>query len=267
MIYAVTRTYALVKRLGARGAFVYIFRERFPGGLSFIFGHHFYSTPYPLYSPNSRFPLLCRPRTSDRRCFAGIFLNDEYSARYPSTPKFIIDCGANVGYASAFFLTRFPFAHVLAIEPDDRNCEILRQNLAPYGDRVTILQSAVWSHRVGLVVQYGGGQRNEWGSEVRPCHADETASIQATDIGSLLENSGFERIDILKMDIERAEAIVFSENYEHWIDKVDTIVIELHNEHCREVFMNALSSYEFEFHPSGKETTVAKRVWPAETPL
>ena len=44
----------------------------------------------------------------------------------PVEPRFILDCGANVGYTSAYLLTRFPTAFLIAIEPDPGNAEILR---------------------------------------------------------------------------------------------------------------------------------------------
>jgi FkbM family methyltransferase len=174
--------------------------------------------------------------------------------------KFIIDCGAYVGYSSAYFLKRFPNAHVLAIEPDERNFEILRRNMAPYGNAVTLLRSAVWSHRVGLVVckgQYDDGR--DWATQVRECRDGEEPEVYAVDIGSLLDQSGFQRINVLKVDIEQAETVVFSRNYESWIDRVDTFVIELHDEKCREVFFNALQSGAFHFSRSG-ELTVAQRI-------
>jgi len=132
--------------------------------------------------------------------------------------------------------------------------------MAPYGNQVTTLCSAVWSHRVGLVVvkrQYRDGR--EWTTQVRECGDYEKPDIYAVDIGTLLADSGFQNIDVLKVDIERAEEVVFSRNYESWIDKVDTFVIELHDEQCQEVFYNALKRGTFKFSRSG-ELTIVRRI-------
>ena len=43
--------------------------------------------------------------------------------------RLVVDCGANVGYASAYFLSHFPQARVIAVEPDDQKFEALRRNL------------------------------------------------------------------------------------------------------------------------------------------
>jgi hypothetical protein len=45
--------------------------------------------------------------------------------------------------------------------------------------------------------------------------------MTATDIGTLLDRSGEQRISVLKVDIEGAERVVFVKNYESWLPKVD----------------------------------------------
>jgi hypothetical protein len=64
------------------------------------------------------------------------------------------------------------------------------------------------------------------------------------------------------MDIEGAEAIVFSEGYEAWLDKVDTIAIELHEDSdfgsAPEIFHTAVDGHGFELTRSG-ELTLCRR--------
>ncbi|WP_162670087.1 FkbM family methyltransferase [Gemmata massiliana] len=142
-------------------------------------------------------------------------------------PMLVLDCGANVGYASAYFLTRFPRAQVLAVEPDPGNFAILARNLAPYGDRACAIHGAVWSHATRLsmaapVYRDGG----EWARQVR----EGGNEVAAYGIADLLRMVDCQRADILKMDIEGAEAIVFAHGTEAWIDKVGVMAIELHND-------------------------------------
>jgi hypothetical protein len=66
------------------------------------------------------------------------------------------------------------------------------------------------------------------------------------DIGTILDRSGFERISILKMDIEGAERLVFESNYERWLSRVDNIVIDLEDAECERVFQRAIASEGFE---------------------
>jgi hypothetical protein len=82
--------------------------------------------------------------------------------------------------------------------------------------------------------------------------------VDAIDIDTLLHNSGFDRISILKVDIEGAEVEVFSKDCQKWIDKVDSIVIELHDDECRRVFHEAVAGANFEISEFD-ELTVCRR--------
>lgn len=205
-------------------------------------------------------PVIFRYNSSDITVFSQIFIADEYEpVGNPTDVRFILDCGANVGYSSAYLLSKFRSAHVIAVEPDKRNYDLLRQNLAAYGDRVTAVCSAIWSHKARLKVCSGkAGDNSEYATRVMECHEDEDADLQAVDIATLLEQSGYDEIDILKMDVEGAESAIFSRNCQSWVDKVRTFVIELHGQDCKEVFYRALGVKSFDFNLSG-ELTIARR--------
>ncbi len=219
---------------------------------------------YTLRSKDARHAVLVRAGTSDLDVFKQIFIEREYSCLDDvARADLIIDCGANVGYSSAYFMARFPNARLIAVEPDEGNFGILRTNLAPFGSSVVALRSAIWS-RPGMLCfsdrQYRDGR--EWTRQVRPGSADEDTSIPAVDIGTLLSESGQDRISILKIDIEGAEAMVFAENYESWIDRVDNLVIELHDDteygECSAIFHRAIAGRGFTLSRSG-ELTVCTR--------
>jgi FkbM family methyltransferase len=209
-------------------------------------------------------PLLCRPGTSDRNVFHQIFVERQYACLDDlNDVNFILDCGGNVGYSAAYLLSRFPTAHLLSIEPDPGNFEILRANLAPYGEAAKLLRSAVWSHSTGLVLSrapYRDGK--EWTRQVRECRPGEHSDLLAVDIGSVLRKFPGERISILKMDIEGAEGVVFGSNYKTWIDLVDNIVIELHDDSvfgdCTAAFVAATSGRGFSVARHG-ELTICRR--------
>jgi FkbM family methyltransferase len=199
--------------------------------------------PFVVLSKRARHPLNCRAATSDLDVFGQIFVQREYRCLDDiRSAGLIIDCGANVGYSSAYFLTRYPSSSVICIEPDPGNFKALKSNLKPYEGRVTSLNSAVWSARTGLVLSeepFGDGR--EWARTVREARADEQPTLLAVDIGTLIRESGRERVSILKIDVEGAEEVIFSSNYGEWIDKVDNLVIELHGERCETVFHQAIA--------------------------
>jgi hypothetical protein len=82
---------------------------------------------------NSAFPILMRTQTSDRDVLGQVFIQQEYGRIELSKPRMILDLGANVGYSSAYFLSKYPETRVLAVEPDPSNYEVCRRNLAPFG--------------------------------------------------------------------------------------------------------------------------------------
>jgi len=128
------------------------------------------------------------------------------------------------------------------VEPDPENFAALKSNLMAYEGRVTAMCSAIWSASKGLVmseIPFGDGR--EWARTVREARVDETPTINAVDIGSLIRESGHERVSILKIDIEGAEEVVFSADVAEWLHKVDNLVIELHGEERARVFHRAIA--------------------------
>jgi len=227
----------------------------------------------PFYARHARYPLACRGLTPDLKVFSQIFLLREYSCiDGVKNPGLIIDCGANAGYSSAYFLTRHPTAELIAVEPDPENFALLSENLRPYGTRVRAIQSAIWSHPTRLMLSetpYRDGL--EWARQVRECQPTETDGFLATDIGTLLKESGHERISILKIDIEGAEGVVFAHNYEFWLNRVDTLVIELHDDTIfgdnRSVFHRAIAGHGFTITQFGELTVCTRTFSPAKLKL
>ncbi len=201
------------------------------------------SKPYRLTSKYAAHDLWCRPGTSDLAVFDQIFTHREYRCLDgPDLSGLILDCGANVGYSSAYLLTAFPNCRVIAVEPHPDNFSVLRENLKPFAGRHECINAAVWSHPTRLALDLassGGGL--EWGREYFQSDGDTVA----TDIPSLLKSSHANRIALLKMDIEGAEEQVFSAKDISWLSATDNIVIELHGEKRREIFMNAIEGHGF----------------------
>lgn len=200
------------------------------------------------------YPLLVRlEHSTDMFIFLQIFRSNEYDCMLGiSSPDFILDLGANVGYSSAYFLSAFPEAKIIAIEPDPDNYRMCCKNLAPYGDRVRVVLGAVWPRRSQLVL-IPGGPRCECGTQVRAGKNSE-GSVDGWDIPSLLEMGAANRIDILKIDIERSELQVFGDGALTWLSKVRNICIELHGDDCKDVFFRALEPFEYDLKSSGELT-------------
>ncbi len=200
-------------------------------------------TPVRIRARLAEHPMWFRAGTSDLTVFHEMFVARDYSCLDSVRhAELIVDCGANVGYAAVYFLNRYPNAHLIAIEPDPGNFELLTRNLASYADRCTLIRAGVWPTAANLhVSDVATGAGGEWGITVRECLPGEPASCEAIDIGSVLAQSGQARISILKIDIEGSEAEVFARNVDPWIHKFDNLVIELHDELCEATVHGALA--------------------------
>ena len=198
-----------------------------------------------------KYPVAYRAHTSDEFVLRGIFVDKEYElAKITPEPKFIIDGGACGGCASVYFANMYPEARIIAIEPDAQNFELLSRNIEPYPN--------VKGLRAGLC----GGNRDKWLRIKNPDRTygdfvsyvteetdkDRDDSIPGLTIGNILKKSGFERIDILKLDVEGAEKYIFESNYEYWLSRTNIVIVELHDRFMpgsAKAFFRAISKYNF----------------------
>jgi FkbM family methyltransferase len=218
-----------------------------------------------LTARRSRYPLSARTHSTDFIVFGQTFVSEPYACLDDLTNvELIVDCGANVGFVSAFLLSQFPTASLVAIEPDPDTFQILQRNLTPYGSRARAELAGVWSHNADLRIEerpYRGG--GAWARQVRECAPGEAPSLHAIDIPTVLTRSGRERISLLKIDIEGAECVLFSApNLASWLPLVDCLAIELHDDThfggCTEVFRRAIADEPFTITQVG-ELTVCRR--------
>lgn len=171
--------------------------------------------------------------------FDQIFLDREYRCLDGlSSVRTIIDAGANVGYSSAYLLSKFSLARVVCIEPDQGNFALLQSNLAPFGARAELVLGALWSEPTMLSLDASTADIGlEWGRQV--CEGTE-GTVRAFDIPTLMRDFSIDHLDLLKIDIEGAEQQVFSAPDLSWLDHVSNIVIELHGQVCERTFLAAV---------------------------
>jgi FkbM family methyltransferase len=115
----------------------------------------------------------------------------------------LLDVGANIGAWSRYLLSRRELGRVVAFEPARRNFELLRKNLAKYSN-ATCINAAVGAHpgSVQLSADLDSGQ-NHVVTDLLPARTSET--VQMVSLDSWAEESGLERLDALKIDVEGLE--------------------------------------------------------------
>lgn len=198
--------------------------------------------------PDLLHPVKLRKGTTDVEVFKEIFLHQEYYFDIDISPRFIIDCGANIGLASIYFNWNFPDAQIVAIEPEESNFQMLVENLSFYYPSIEWLNAAIWNEGVNLRIT--NPQAGKWAFTYHEIFESEIDSkcIKAITVSDIMAMFQQNRIDILKIDIEGAEKELFDRGYESWLPKTKLILIETHDrfkEGCSRSLFNAISNYNF----------------------
>ncbi|MFA6378418.1 MAG: FkbM family methyltransferase, partial [Candidatus Omnitrophota bacterium] len=201
-----------------------------------VFGHPFYIRPR-VASDLSEYRLISH--------YYGVIDN-------VVSPQFIVDCGAYIGATAIYYLNTYPQVHVVALESDPQTFAVLEKNLAPYRDRVRLINKAIWPRDANLVVVRK--ENNQWGNFVREAQAGEEPEIFTTTIQDVLRQSSFSKMDVLKMNVEGAERFVFADHQEDWLPKTKNIVIDLHDRiwpGCSDAVFTALKEYAYQLTMKG----------------
>jgi FkbM family methyltransferase len=169
-----------------------------------------------------RHPIHFRPGTPDVGVIVQNLVREEYG-RLPAgfAPEVVVDGGGYIGDLSIYFLNRFPRSRVITLEPDERNRQLAEVNLAPYGDRATLLPNGLWSEQARLSLE---------GSYTGSSLSTDAASpsINCITIEDLVNQFDLAGIDIVKLDIEGAERQVLLENSAEWLQRTRLLVVEFH---------------------------------------
>ncbi|MFM7671950.1 MAG: FkbM family methyltransferase [Bacteroidota bacterium] len=187
-----------------------------------------------------------RPGTTDYDTYEHVFVLKEYDFPIPFEPAVIVDGGANIGMSALYFTRRFPTAKIIAIEPDAENCAMLQHNTRNH-KQVEIIRAGIWSSSGHLHIKDHAADANafqvEW-SDQPTAH-----SLPAISLEEVLNKSGAQTLDIVKLDIEGAEKEVFRDGFDSWLPRTKLLIVELHDRMvpgCSKSLFNAVSNYDFD---------------------
>ncbi len=181
--------------------------------------------------PGKDYAVDLRLQTSDIETFEQIFISNDYnSSELPNSAEFIVDLGATVGLSTVFFGLKYPQAKILSVEPESGNFDVMTRNTAALGDRIQKLHAAVSikDGEINLDTEgEDGASLDAWGVQVSDRPGGRLTPC--FKLNTLIETAGFERIDILKVDIEGAELDIFAHDAAEWLPKVNFIIVETHD--------------------------------------
>lgn len=166
---------------------------------------------------------------SDAFIISEVFEHRYYDFPLPFSPATILDLGANAGFTSLFFARKYPLAEIACVEPVPTNVALLRENLELNSINADIfpVAAAVEDGFIKMVMaekDYGHKVAGiSYGKEI----TGRTIDVEALSIQTILKKLGWDRINLLKIDIEGYEGVLLKENCE-WLASVDAMCIECH---------------------------------------
>ncbi len=174
------------------------------------------------------FAVWLRPGSSDAIVFRETFVDRYHVPPIALTSvRTILDLGANIGLTMAHLAALAPDADVVGVELDPQNVELARRNTAPWGDRCSVVEGAVWVR--DEVLRYRLSHGEECGATLA---ADGPLEADGIPLETLVARIGWDAVYYVKMDIEGAERAVLSENTA-WATRVRSIKVETHGTYSR----------------------------------
>jgi FkbM family methyltransferase len=137
-----------------------------------------------------------------------------------SNPKPVIyDCGSNVGLSLYAYRRLYPYARVVAFEPDPGVFSMLEENIRQNQlSPIDLHQAAVWTAQGTLNFNSEGADGGALGSG--------STEVRTLDLAELLQSEA--QVDFLKMDIEGAEHEVLP-HIRSQLHKIRHLFIEYHS--------------------------------------
>ncbi len=124
-------------------------------------------------------------------------------------PVVVLDVGANVGdYAQA--VLKATKAQVHCFEPQPAVAEVLRANLADFGDRAVVVESGVGATESRLKLHYNPDSSelasfSEEVNQIGYVNNAQSVEVPVTTLDAYVAHAGLDRVDFIKIDTEGYE--------------------------------------------------------------
>lgn len=150
-----------------------------------------------------------------------IIERDSYAFNTDSKRPLILDCGSNIGLSIIKFKDNFPDARIIGFEPDPKIFKVLGSNINSFElKNIEIHQKAVWVKNGTLMFEQEGSA----GGRVTDESSAKLIKVNSIDLKQFLNAN----IDLLKIDIEGAEATVLADISDS-LTNVKNIFVEYHS--------------------------------------
>lgn len=162
--------------------------------------------------------------------FSEIFISNEYLFEPETEKPLIIDCGANIGMSAIYFKWKFPGSRIIAFEPNPNAFFLLEKNIKENALKDIEIHNLGLSNRDGelsfFIDTYNPGTLI--GSLIKKRGGPGELKVKTARLSSFV--SEYERVDLVKMDVEGAELDIIKElSSSGMMTKVKEFIIEYHH--------------------------------------
>jgi FkbM family methyltransferase len=181
----------------------------------------------------------------------------------PAFDGLIVDAGGYIGTFSLVLARMYPRATVIAVEASSENHAILRENIAPFPN-IRSINAALIAPNGPDAIGLNDRGLGHWGlsiiGETEDSESRRTMMVETVTLQKLLAETGFDRISLLKLDIEGAELDLFR-TADKPLEEAGIVIVELHDPivaGCTDAF-TAFSRDRFVYRDRGEKWLSVRR--------
>jgi FkbM family methyltransferase len=168
-----------------------------------------------------------------------IFLEDAYKFENVPNKGTVLDIGANIGAFSIRCAVQKNCA-VYSYEPGKITFDLLNKNIVLNNvfDKIRVHNQAI-SDKKDIQLFYYWGRHPAGSSLLKPMddpsEVYETYEVSCVTIADAFLDNGLSHVDVLKVDAECAESLIFIPEFKHIISKAGYVALEWHTTNCMEL--------------------------------
>ena len=119
----------------------------------------------------------------------------------------MLDIGANVGYFSLYFLSKYPKSHVYAFEPIPQNFRLLEKHQQMNSSKsLTVINKAVCGKSGEISLNYNADDSFTTSASIFGASSEPNEiKVPCISLADIMTSLHLDRIDVIKMDCEGAE--------------------------------------------------------------
>jgi FkbM family methyltransferase len=176
-----------------------------------------------------------------------IFENQYYRLPLRVAPTTILDLGANIGLSTIYFARCYPESRIACVEPMPENVRLLIRNLKENAVGADVIAAAIDAKDGVVAIERGAA---DYGHRIAAAAASAVSlEVASVSVPTIMHRLGWDRIGLLKIDIEGHEHVLLSNPCE-WLADVDALCVEYHH-HFAEAELGRLAR-QFGFLPPSR---------------